>query len=221
LQDALISGNSDESVSILGSTGSKVLGNLIDTKKGGKEAMSNGFSGVIIFDGANNSISANTVAFNDLHGVAIIADSSKGNPITGNSLFSNGLLSIDLRGGTENAADATANDPGDTDAGPNGLQNKPVITAAKTVSGKTTIKGTLNSASNKVFNVQLFSNPSGNEGKKFIGQTAVTTDASGKASFTFTPTTAMAVGQTITATATDSVASNTSEFSAPRKVAAS
>jgi parallel beta-helix repeat protein len=176
---------------------------------------------VIVFDGANNSISANTVAFNDLHGVAIIADSSKGNPITGNSLFSNGLLGIDLRGGTENAADATANDPGDTDAGPNGLQNKPVITAAKTVSGKTTIKGTLNSASNKVFNVQLFSNPSGNEGKKFIGQTAVTTDASDNASFTFTPTTAMAVGQTIKATATDSVASNTFEFSAPRKVVAS
>ena len=177
---------------------------------------------MIVFDGANNSISANTVAFNDLHGVAIIADSSKGNPITGNSLFSNGLLGMDLRGGTENAADATANDPGDTDAGPNGLQNKPVITAAKTVSGKTTIKGTLNSASNKVFNVQLFSNPSGNEGKRFVGQREVKTDGSGNATFTLSPAQAVGAGQTITATATlSALGGSTSEFSAPRTVAAS
>jgi N-acyl-D-aspartate/D-glutamate deacylase len=49
---------------------------------------------------------------------------------------------------------------------------------------------------------QSFSNSSGNEGKKFIGQKGVTTDASGNATFTFFPATKVAVGQVITAMAT-------------------
>jgi hypothetical protein len=222
----LISGNGDSGVLLLGSSGSKVLGNLVGTRKGGNGALGNGSEGIGLFDSSGTSISANTIAFKDLHGVRINASSgpnpniANGNLIVGNSIFSNGLLGTDLGGGTENAQDATANDPGDADVGPNGLQNKPVITSARTVSGKTTVKGSLNSAPNKTFNIQLFSNPSGNEGKTFIGQTAVRTDASGNATFTFTPTTAVAVGRTITATATDSLASNTSEFSAPRGVIA-
>jgi hypothetical protein len=69
---------------------------------------------------------------------------------------------------------------------------------------------------------QAFSNPSGeNEGKKFIGeQPFVSTDSSGNATFPFSPATAVAVGQTITATAKNG-ASDTSEFSVPRKVASS
>src|SRR5829696_1605120 len=77
----------------------------------------------------------------------------------------------------------------------------------------------LNSTASRTFEVQFFSNPKGtNEGKKFIGQKQVTTDASGNASFTkgFPK---VAVGQTITATATDT-AGNTSEFSVARKVVA-
>jgi hypothetical protein len=220
----LISGNGDSGVQILGSSGSKVLGNLVGTSKGGNSALGNGSNGIGLFDGSNTSISANTVAFNNLFGVRINASSgpnsntANGNLIVGNSIFSNGFLGIDLGGGTENAQGATSNDPGDADAGPNGLQNKPVITSAKTVSGKTTIKGTLGSAPNRTFNVQFFSNPSGNEGKTFVGQTGVRTDASGNATFTFTPTNKVAVGRTITATATDSAASNTSEFSAPKGV---
>jgi hypothetical protein len=107
------------------------------------------------------------------------------------------------------------------DGGANNLQNFPVLTSARTVSGNTTITGKLSSVPNSGHNIQFFANPSGNEGKKFIGQTGVITDGSGNATFTFTPTAAVAVGQTITATATDSALSNTSEFSAPRKVVAS
>jgi len=226
----LISGNGDSGVLVLGSSGSKVLGNLIGTRMSGKTALGNGSNGVGLFDGSNSSISSNTIAFNDLQGVRINASSgpsgpnpntANGNLIVGNSIFSNGFLGIDLRGGTQNAQDATANDPGDADTGPNGLQNKPVVTSAKTVSGKTTIKGTLNSVPNKTFNVQLFSNPSGtNEGKTFVGQAGVKTDASGNATFAFTPTTPVTVGRTITATATDSLVSNTSEFSVAKGVVA-
>jgi hypothetical protein len=44
-----------------------------------------------------------------------------------------------------------SNDPGDSDAGPNNLQNFPVITFAKTGRRATTIKGTLNSTADTTF----------------------------------------------------------------------
>jgi len=70
------------------------------------------------------------------------------------------------------------------------------------------------------FTVEFFSNPSGTgEGKKFIGKTTVTTDASGLASFTFTPSAKVAAGQTITATAINTTTHDTSEFSLPRTAA--
>jgi hypothetical protein len=117
-------------------------------------------------------------------------------------------------GPSENVS--TPNDPSDADEGPNNLPNKPIISSAKT-----TITGTLNGGREVTYLTQLFSNPSGtDEGKKFIGQKSVTTDASGNATFTFSSATSVAAGQNITATATDP-ANNTSEFSAARKVASS
>jgi hypothetical protein len=143
-----------------------------------------------------------------------------GNRISANSIFSNGRLGIDLRGGTENAAGATANDPKDPDQGANDLQNKPVITSAKTVSGTTTIQAKLNSTPTEPFVVEFFSNPSGNEGQKFIGNKAVSTNSNGNITFSFVPSQPVPVGQSITATATNVVEANTSEFSAPRTVVA-
>ena len=75
-----------------------------------------------------------------------------------NSIFSNAGLGIDL-GAAEDAAANTANDPGDPDTGANSLQNKPVITSAKTTSSKTTINGKLNSPPNTGYHLQFFSNP--------------------------------------------------------------
>src|SRR5262249_30280635 len=84
--------------------------------------------------------------------------------------------------------------------------------------GVTTIQGTLDSAFNSQFRVELFSNnvcdSSGfGEGEKFLGFTNVTTDANGKASFSFDVPTANVVGNFFSATATDQ-SGNTSEFSA-------
>jgi hypothetical protein len=94
------------------------------------------------------------------------------------------------------------------------------LTSAKTASGKTTIKGKLNSTPNFSFTVRFFSNPKGtDEGKVFISKKSVTTDSNGNASFTFSPAKAVSVGRVITATATDP-GGNTSEFSAPSKVVA-
>ena len=109
------------------------------------------------------------------------------------------------------------------DSGPNGLQNKPLITSAKTSSTKTTVTGKLQSRPNSGFTIEFFSNPSANEGKKYFGEKSiVNTDASGNATFTFSTSTRVPVGQTLTATARsvnlDASNGDTSEFSAPKTV---
>ena len=220
----LISGNGSTGVGIAGS-GNKVLGNRIGTTVSGTGALGNGSDGVSV-SGTNNVVgdgtseATNTIAFNGGDGVAVGGNGTTSNRILKNSVFSNTGLGIDLAGGFEDAAGRTANDPGDIDSGANGLQNFPVLASAKTVSGKTTVTGKLASTPSKTFKVQFYSNPSGNEGKKFIVQKSVTTDGSGNASFTISPATTVSVGQTITATATDP-GNNTSEFSAERNVASS
>ena len=224
----VVSGN-DAGVDLFNLSGSSVLGNRIGTTATGTGALGNEQYGVLFVSSSetvsNNKIGdgtaagSNTIAFNGTDGVEIT--SGPGHEISRNSIFSNGGLGIDLGGGVEDAAGRTANDPGDVDSGPNRLQNKPVITSAKTSSTKTTITGTLNGGGEVTYLIQFFSNPSGDEGKKFIGQKNVTTDFPGNASFTFSPATKVAAGQTITATATNLRGGDTSEFSAPKKVTSS
>jgi CSLREA domain-containing protein len=202
----LISGNNFGGVVIEGAgfsgfgsaDNNRVQGNLIGTQKDGIKPLGNGLSGVDVITDTTDT-------------------TANGNSILSNSIFSNDGVGIDL-----NDDDATANDPGDTDSGPNNLQNTPVISSAKTGSGKTTIKGTLNSRPGAKYAVQFFSNPSGtDEGQTFIGQkTGLTVDASGKGSFTFSPSSKVAAGRTITATATNESTGDTSEFSAAKGVVA-
>lgn len=211
----LISGNASDGIFINNSQGTMMLGNRIGTTANGTAALGNGEAGVLI-QGSNNTVGdgtaagSNTIAFSAEDGVQV---RGTGNKISRNSIFSNADLGIDL-----NDDGPTPNDPGDTDVGPNNLQNFPVLSSAKNSSTKTTITGTLHSGREEPYLVQFFSNPSGtDEGKKFIGQKAVTTDSTGNASFAFSPASKVASGQTITATATDP-AGNTSEFSAPKTV---
>jgi Bacterial Ig-like domain len=226
----LISGNAQQGVQILsGAQDNAIRGNLIGTDKSGTAPLPNGSAGVEIRDSSNNNVggggaNTNTIAFNAGDGVAIrslnntVAET--GNPIQGNSIFSNDGLGIDLVGGAEDAQGRTANDPQDPDAGPNNLQNKPEITSATTTSSGTTITGTLNSDPGAEFVLALYSNPSGDdEGKKLIDATSVFTDANGNATFSLSTAEQVAVGQTVTATATKAGEGSTSEFSDPKTVA--
>jgi hypothetical protein len=188
-----------------------VEGNFIGTRKDGTSALGNTFNGVDIPFSTNNTFSSNAIAFNGDDGVEI-SRVATGNLLFGNSIYSNGEQGIDLNGDG-----VTPNDPLDADVGPNTLQNFPLIASARTSRKATTIKGTLNSTPNKVFTVQLFSNASGDEGQRFIGQTSLTTDSSGIGSFTFKPALKVRKGK-ITATASDLASRNTSEFSAAKKV---
>ena len=139
----VISGNEAEGVLVRG-TANEVLGNRVGTTANGTGALANALDGVSI-QGSNNFLGdgtaagSNTIAFNGDDGVSVTSGS--GNEISRNSVFSNAGIGIDLEGGFEDAAGNTANDPGDIDTGSNGLQNKPVISSAKTSSTKTTITG--------------------------------------------------------------------------------
>ena len=198
----VVSGNGLIGVDLVFASGTKMLGNRIGTTASGTGALGNADFGVLTESSSNNRIGdgtaagSNTVAFNAKDGIVFDANSF-GNQISRNSIFSNAGDGIAL----------------------SNFLNGPVLSSAKTSSTKTTIKGTLKSSPNTTFTVEFFSNPSGgDEGKKFVGQKSVTTDASGNASFTFTPATKVAVGQTITSTATNTTTHETSVFSAPRKV---
>jgi CSLREA domain-containing protein len=205
----VISGNGDDGIAI-GSRGSKVMGNLIGTKKDGTSPLGNDSSGVHIPGdniavGGTASGAANVIAFNGSDGVTIF--SGTGNRILSNSIHSNAGLGIDLGGGGPHP-----NDTKDPDTGANNLQNYPVLISATTnpADGSTTVTGKLNSRPRKTFTIQFFSNPSGSieEGKTFLGQKKVKTNKKGNRSFAFTTT--LPAGF-ITATATGS--GGTSEFS--------
>ena len=189
-------------------------GNYIGTDVTGTFAIGNSVGVLVI--GSGNTIggattgAGNTIASNT--GPGLNVNSGTGNAILSNSIFSNADLAIDL-----GADGVTANDAGDADTGANNVQNFPVLTSATSGSGSITITGDLNSTATTDFRLEFFANavcdPSGNgEGETLLGSTMVTTDGSGNASFMVTFTATVAVGQFITATATDP-SNNTSEFS--------
>src|SRR4029077_16136213 len=103
------------------------------------------------------------------------------NSFLSNSIFSNDDLGIDLAGDG-----ITPNDPGDCDTGANELQNFPVLTSASGPGLQTSVAGSLNSAANTAYRIQLFSNsscdPSGyGEGESLVDELFVTTNGKGNA----------------------------------------
>ena len=181
--------------------------------------------GVVITSSSDNTVSSNTIAFNDGPGVLIPAAFSStevkfesvGNQILGNSIHDNAKLGINLVSKTDNSAGVTPNDTGDGDTGPNNLQNYPVLSGAASPGDLTIVGGTLNSAAKSKFTIQFFASPKADpsgfgEGQTLLGSLSVTTDSSGNANFVDSLLPAVQAGEVITATATDS-AGDTSEFS--------
>ena len=204
-------------------------GNLIGTATNGLTPLGNGydvnaFHAVEVHIGCHDNIiggttpgAGNVIAFAPaLNGISYagirMRDSATNNLISGNSIFSNGGLGIDL--GTYLVS---PNVPCNTIGGANMAQNYPVLLQAVSGNG-TGVRGTLNSRPNRTFRIELFANPvcdgfGNGEGQIYLGQTSVTTSNDCNASFVAALPGSVPVGYFITATATDS-ANNTSEFSA-------
>lgn len=211
----LISGNLDYGLRFKDVVdGSLVQGNFIGTQRDGSSALGNGSHGVFLdYYASRVVVGGNTIAYNGGAGVMVGPNTTPGvrNAIFGNAIFGNVALGIDLGGDG-----VTPNDSGDADAGSNNLQNFPLLTSATSNGANTTILATLDSAINTQFRIEFFASPgcdpSGfGQGQTPLGTAMVMTDGVGNATFS-TLLVGLAVGQQITATATDPD-NNTSEFS--------
>lgn len=197
-------------------SGNFLQGNSIGVDVTGLAPLENGGAAVRLSNGASgNTIggtasgAGNIIANSRWVGIVLFADAGSQNRIQSNAIFDNSALGIDLGRDTP-----TPNDEGDSDAGPNGLQNYPVLTSVAS-SGGAVIRATLNSAPSSSFLLDFFSNTACDgsgfgEGQTPLGTAALTTDPSG--SGTVTASFSNVIGTVFTATATDANG-NTSEFS--------
>ena len=206
----------DRGVQIRGSHANQVIQNMITGHV---------YDGVLIWQGAsNNLIYGNLIAFNGQGPVGdpteaafngVLVTGGVGNAILSNQIHSNAIMGIELG----NLDAVTANDAGDGDIGANYFQNFPVVSSAVKSGGSIAVGGTLQSVPSKSYLVQLFGTPQCNasghgEGRMFLGNAVVTTNAAGSGSFTASVVAqSVAAGWSVTATATDG-GGNTSEFSA-------
>ena len=113
-------------VNVSGATGSAVIqGNAIGTDATGTSDFGGVYAVTFQNGAANSSVggttagAGNTLAFNSTAGVYFFGNAGNGNAINQNVMYSNGL-GIDLE-----ADGVSANDPNDSDAGDNALQNYP------------------------------------------------------------------------------------------------
>ena len=217
----VVSGNGYSGVQVFGANafGNVIEGNFIGTDINGSYGIANVRHGVELDlspDGVVGGIepgASNLIAFNGRDGVMVWGDTGVRNLIRGNSIHSNVGLGIDLANNG-----VTVNDgPFDSDFGPNGFSNYPVLDDASAVADQTVITGAMQGLANHTYIVDFYTNSeldasNYGEGETFIGTTTVTTNGSGIAAINTTVPITSNDNTLITATATDSN-DNTSEFS--------
>jgi hypothetical protein len=218
----VIVGNDGAGVLITGGDSNRVLGNRIGVDQ--DESPFGNIDGIRIVDSHSNILGGdgngiNEIAYNSNAGVAVEAITAISNLIVGNHLFDNVRMGIDL--GSDGV---TPNDLGDTDSGPNDLQNFPELTSARksAVGHLTRISGRFQGEPNRLYTISFYRIPvchaSGHgEGATFLLSVNLSTDGSGQLTFSVDDVTILAVapGEFITATATrpSGPAGSTSEFS--------
>jgi CSLREA domain-containing protein len=220
----LISRNQNFGVQLLGagSTGSSVQNNLIGTGLTETTNLGNIGAGVLVIGVSDLQIGGalhleNTIAFNGT-GVLHTTD-GEGNRLFENSFFANGGLAIDLSS-FSGPDGVTANDVDDSDSGPNGLQNFPLLSSAVSAGNGVVINGQLDVpggigtpvAYTLAFYESAACDASGHgEGEILLDVRQVNLSSSVE-NFAVTLPSAPASGHVITATATNP-AGSTSEFS--------
>ncbi len=194
-----------------------ILGNRIGVGSTGG-SLPNNWAGVYLDANSNDNQVGGTgagegnIIANNADAAVIV--NGRSNQIRGNSITANGALGIDL-----NQDGVTLNDPGDPDLGGNRLQNYPVLSTSASNANGTQVSGSLNSRPNRQYALDFYANTacdaSGNgEGATYLGSTTVTTNGAGNVTFQASMATSAPAGSSVTATATDIVLGDTSEFSA-------
>ena len=217
----VIAGNSRYGI-LLGGDDNILQSNFIGTDATGSLALGNGWTGITLSASHDNAIGGlgtgegNVIVNNGQAGIQIEFTGGIGN--TGNAFFSNSIYN---NGGLAIALDfpgVQANDLGDSDFGANNLQNYPVLSGVTRQGNTFTASGTLNSAANSSFTIQVFGSTTGDatghgEAEFLIGTATVVTDANGDASYSLVFNATVPASAIISATATDA-GGNTSEMSA-------
>lgn len=213
----LIVNNRNNGINLSGANNTVVENNLIGTDVNGARPFGNAYAGITI-SGSTNRIGglslgqANTIFYNSGAGVEVTSASAVQNDISGNSIYDNGGLAIDLT-----PVGINTNDLIDADSGANGRQNFPVLTNASIAFSALSVQGTLESQAAANYRIEFFATPTWDatntaEGKIFLGSTNVTTDGSGNATFIAAINATPDTNYLVTATATDANG-NTSEIS--------
>ncbi|MBU1669536.1 MAG: right-handed parallel beta-helix repeat-containing protein [Actinobacteria bacterium] len=208
----VISGNGGYGIHVYQSAGNQVLGNCIGTGAGGSGPIGNGGTGLYVESGSDDTVvggsggGGNTIAYNVKDGVGIRGSvgcevignhvaSNQGigvvvwdkgsyrDGISGNSIYGNSALGIDLGGDGVTPNDGNNNNPNK----PNRGYNYPVITRCSFLApgGNVLVAGTAPPNSNvEVYEVGSKTDPSGHgQGLTFLG--AVDADIGGNFSTTF------------------------------------
>jgi titin len=226
----LISANGADGIYLTNASWNVIQGNYIGTRADGTRALGNVFHNVELdVNATNNTIGGSTpgagnrIAFaqTSLRDGVRVRNGSLNNLISGNSIFGNAYMGIDLGYGIMGTYGVNTNVPCESGVAANAAnaeQNYPVLTNVYSSRVAIQISGTLNSGTGKTYRLQFFSNPSGDavgygQGQVFLGQTNLTLGTSCSSNFTVLLPGSVPGGWVVTATATDP-ANNTSEFSA-------
>ena len=208
----LISGNTLQGIYFDGTAVSVTLnvvqGNRIGTAANGTTALPNA-QGIVFDNGSINNViggpgpgQANIIAFNTESGIVAVGNNTRGNKFSGNSIFQNGILGIDL-------LDDKLPTPGTSGGtvGPNRLALFPTLTKAQAFGSFAVIAGSASPNSTIELFVADLSLSDYAGGKTYC--TTVTADGSGAFKFVGTLTCLPAGSFTATSTLTDG---STSEF---------
>ena len=179
----IVAGNGLLGVALKNTAGAVVAANVIGRTADGAESRPNGaFGGVMLVDNSGGVVGG------DAPGDANLIDGGVNPSIRaeGANQLGTQLLGNRLRGTSHSLGidlvplAVTANDPGDADTGPNGLQNAPVVTRAR----PTAVTGRIDTKPSTAARIQLFSSSAdGRETYALLGEASVTTDGAGAAAF--------------------------------------
>jgi titin len=204
----VIAGNLGRGLVITGSdsTFNGVAGNFIGTDVTGTVHQGNGSDGMRISEGANYTFvyGGNLIAYNRGHGVVVgngLNDPSAGNFITGDRIWGNSGIGIDL------GNDGVTPNVGPVAGDANGLANFPVLGSAQAAGSVTLVTATVHGSPSSLVSIDFYADPSPDSTGYGQGQTLlgtlfnVPTNGAGNATVTDTFPVNL-FGQVVTATAT-------------------
>jgi hypothetical protein len=203
-------------------SGNLIQGNWLGTNKALVGGLGNTYSGIWAGDAWNNTIGGteagqgNIVMNNGFMGVRV--ERGDGNEVSGNSIYNNGLLGLDV-----GLQYVFPNDDLDPDIIGNRAQNFPLLTLVTVNGGSTHFEGLIRNEPETAYRVEFFSSPACDdtgmgEGRTFIGTANVLTDLNGQA--TVVADIGVPVADAFASATVTDPAGNTSEFSPCAQVGA-